>query len=59
MWKITKYRCDEEGRPYGQPYTSICYTNELMESYKNPKFVEKIEEVNGSNLKTIWTRSEA
>ena len=42
MWKITKYHCDESGKPYGAPFTTDCYSQELMESYKNPKFVEKI-----------------
>ena len=54
MWKITKYHCDENGKPYGDPFTTDCYSQELMESYKNPKFVEKIEAVEGATLKTIW-----
>ena len=54
MWQITKYHCDENGKPYGEPFTSICYSQELMESYKNPKFVEKIEAFEGSSLKTDW-----
>ena len=44
IWRITKYRCDQNGIPYGDPIQSMCYTQELMESYKNPKFVLKIEE---------------
>jgi hypothetical protein len=56
IWRITKYRCDEAGMPYGDPIQSLCYTQELMESYKNPKFVIKIEEeVSPSEWVVIWT----
>lgn len=55
MWTITKYKCDQTGKPYGKPFTSICYTPDLMESYKNPKFVEKIELMEGKTLTPIWT----
>lgn len=54
MWRITKYHCDEWGVPYGEPFNSVCYTNELMETYKNPKYVLKIEEIIGTEYKTIW-----
>lgn len=54
MWQITKYHCDEYGQPYGEPFTSICYSYELMESYKNPKFVEKIDIIEGSSFRTVW-----
>lgn len=58
-WRITKYRCDSEGVPYGDTIQSLCYTKELMESYKNPKFVVKIEEEVELNVwKVIWTRGE-
>lgn len=55
-WIITQYHCDENGIPYGEPYESICWTEELMESYKNPKFVEKIVEVNKASKKVVWER---
>lgn len=55
-WIITQYHCDENGTPYGEPYESICWTEELMESYKNPKFVEKIVEVNKASKKVVWER---
>lgn len=56
IWRITKYHCDEEGRPYGEPFQSLCYTQELMESYKNPKYVIKIEEEKSKNKwEVIWT----
>lgn len=55
-WKIYKYRCDENGMPYGESVISDCLTQELMESYKNPKFVEKIVEVKNSESKVIWSR---
>lgn len=56
IWRITKYRCDESGMPYGDPIQSLCYTQELMESYKNPKFVIKIEEeVSPSEWVVVWT----
>lgn len=55
MWKITKFEV-KDGIPYGDPITSICYTQELMESYKNPKFVVKIEEIVGKNkLELVWS----
>ena len=57
IWRITKYRCDQNGVPYGDPIQSLCYTQELMESYKNPKFVLKIEEEVAKNqYKVIWTK---
>ena len=55
-WKIYKYRCSEDGQPYGDLIVSDCLTQELMESYKNPKFVEKIEEIKHCTTKVIWTR---
>lgn len=55
-WLITQYHCDENGRPYGEPYESVCWTEELMESYKNPKFVEKIVEVNKRSRRVVWER---
>jgi hypothetical protein len=57
IWRITKFRCDQNGVPYGDPIQSLCYTQELMESYKNPKFVIKIEEEVAKNqYKVIWTK---
>lgn len=57
MWRITKYKCDENGKPYGDPFTSECFSQELMETYKNPKYVEKIEEcIEPNKFKVIWTR---
>lgn len=59
IWRITKYRCDTTGTPYGEPIQSLCYTKELMESYKNPKFVLKIEEEDdNNNWKVIWERGD-
>lgn len=59
IWRITKYRCDATGTPYGEPIQSLCYTKELMESYKNPKFVLKIEEEDDhNNWKVIWERGD-
>lgn len=59
IWRITKYRCDVTGTPYGEPIQSLCYTKELMESYKNPKFVLKIEEEDDhNNWKVIWERGD-
>ena len=59
IWRITKYRCDQNGVPYGDPIQSLCFTQELMESYKNPKFVIKIEEqVALDTYKVIWTKEE-
>lgn len=55
-WLITKYHCDNEGVPYGEPFTTICFTEELMESYKNPKFVTKIVEVGLRSRRVIWER---
>lgn len=55
-WLITHYHCDETGRPFGDAFETICYTEELMESYKNPKFVEKIVEVNRGSKRVVWTR---
>lgn len=54
LWKIYKFKCDANGLPYGDVVTSMCYSKELMESYKNRKFVVKIEEVSGSEAKTVW-----
>jgi hypothetical protein len=55
MWLITKYHCDENGRPYGEAFQSECYSQELMESYKNPKFVVAIQEkIGAGQYKTIW-----
>lgn len=56
IWLITQYHCDSDGKPYGEPYETVCYTEELMESYKNPKFVEKIVEVSKGSRKVVWTR---
>ena len=58
IWRITKYRCDSTGTPYGDPIQSICYTRELMESYKNPKFVLQIEEEVHDEWRVIWTRGD-
>lgn len=59
IWRITKYRCDQMGIPYGEPIQSLCYSMELMETYKNPKYVVKIEEEISSNqYKVIWTKDE-
>ncbi len=55
LWKIYKFKCDSNGLPYGDVVTSMCYSKELMESYKNRKFVVKIEEVSGSEAKTVWS----
>ena len=57
MWLITKYKCDENGKPYGEPFTSLCYTQDLMEAYRGRHFVEKIDEiVCNDQLKTVWSR---
>jgi hypothetical protein len=57
MWKITKYHCDENGSPYGEPFTTVCYTQELMESYRKAHFVQKIVEVLGKGQeKVVWER---
>ena len=59
IWRITKYHCDENGVPYGDPFTSICYSYELMETYKNPKYVVSIEEqIDLYKWKTIWSNEE-
>lgn len=54
IWKIYKYKCDEMGRPYGDIVTSMCYTQELMNSYKGRHFVTKIEEVTNNGTKLVW-----
>lgn len=57
MWKITKYHCDENGSPYGESFTTVCYTQELMESYRKAHFVQKIVEVLGKGQeKVVWER---
>ena len=42
VYRITSYHCDENGKPFGEPFQHIVYTDELMETYKNKKYVEKI-----------------
>ena len=57
MWWITKYKCDENGKPYGDAFTTPCYTQDLMDAYRGRHFVEKIDEVVGNGqLKTVWSR---
>lgn len=57
VYRITSYHCDENGKPYGEPYQHIVYTDELMETYKNPKYVEKIDVfVRKAGWKTIWSK---
>lgn len=58
MWRITRYHVDETGTSYGEPFTSDCYTEELMESYKNSRLrsVVKIEQFIGGKWTTIWTK---
>jgi hypothetical protein len=57
MWLITKYKCDENGKPYGDAFQTPCYTQDLMEAYRGRHFVEKIDEVVGNGqLKTVWSR---
>lgn len=59
IWRITKYHCDENGMPYGETFQSMCYSKDLMETYKNPKYVESIEEEVAINtFKTIWTKAD-
>lgn len=58
VYRITDYHCDENGKPYGEPYQHLVYTDELMETYKNPKYVEKIEEfLHGDTWRVIWTKN--
>lgn len=57
VYRVTSYHCDENGKPYGEPYQHIVYTDELMETYKNPKYVEKIDVfVRKAGWKTIWSK---
>ena len=44
VYRVTSYHCDENGKPFGEPFQHIVYTDELMETYKNKKYVEKIED---------------
>lgn len=45
--------------PYGETFQSMCYSKDLMETYKNPKYVESIEEEVAINtFKTIWTKAD-
>lgn len=57
IWRIWKYKCDEQGVPYGDLVCSMCYSQELMQTYKNPKYVEKIEVQEDDNkFVTIWEK---
>ena len=57
VYRVTSYHCDENGKPFGEPYQHIVYTDELMETYKNPKYVEKIDIfVRKAGWKSIWTK---
>ena len=58
MWRITRYHVDENGNPYGEPFIPDCYTEELMESYKNPqlKSVVKIEQYTAKKWTVIWSK---
>lgn len=57
MWLITKYKCDENGKPYGDAFQTPCYTQELMDAYRGRHFVEKIDLVMGNGkLKPVWSR---
>lgn len=57
VYRVTSYHCDENGKPFGEPYQHIVYTDELMETYKNPKYVEKIDIfVRKAGWKPIWTK---
>lgn len=58
MWRITRYHADENGEPVGEPFVSDCYTEELMNSYKNPqlsKLVVKIEQYNSGKWQIIYS----
>lgn len=59
MWKIYKFKCDEFGNPFGDVVVSDCYTQELADSYKNTKFVVKIEERVNGKYQTIWTNNKS
>lgn len=57
VYRVTSYHCDENGNPFGEPFQHIVYTDELMETYKNKKYVEKIDVfVRKAGWKTIWTK---
>lgn len=57
VYRVTSYHCDENGKPFGEPFQHIVYTDELMETYKNKKYVEKIDVfVRKAGWKTIWTK---
>ena len=57
VYQVTGYHCDENGKPFGEPFQHIVYTDELMETYKNKKYVEKIDVfVRKAGWKTIWTK---
>ena len=57
VYRITSYHCDENGKPFGEPSQHIVYTDELMETYKNKKYVEKIDVfVRKAGWKPIWTK---
>ena len=57
VYRITSYHCDENGKPFGEPFQHIVYTDELMETYKNKKYVEKIDVfVRKAGWKSIWTK---
>ena len=57
VYRVTSYHCDENGKPFGEPFQHIVYTDELMETYKNKKYVEKIDVfVCMDGWKPIWTK---
>lgn len=57
VYRVTSYHCDENGKPFGEPYQHIVYTDELMETYKNKKYVKKIDVfVRKDGWNPIWTR---
>ena len=57
VYRVTSYHCDENGKPFGEPFQHIVYTDELMETYKNKKCVEKIDVfVRMDGWKPIWTK---
>ena len=57
VYRVTSYHCDENGKPFGEPFQHIVYTDELMATYKNKKYVEKIDVfVRMDGWKPIWTK---
>lgn len=62
VYRITRYRRDEDGKRYGEPVQHLVYTDSLMETYKEMNrtarllLVLKIEEfVVGDTWRVIWT----